>query len=220
MNPLEDLMNYGEPSNYANSDSDEDNDTSTRPNDNIVIDIADILQHTQRFVPVFRRCYFLLNNVFSSVHQSHSGYGRKRIDGRTWKNRIRQMDANWKPLLQPLTEAFIQWKYQEAPVITTFTNPNAQPVVQGWDFDQNIIDLYTLACVAVIPRDETTSVAVALVQAGYLGASPNNPSFAVSLRTLELFYTIRLFRPSFSVEAFAKVVTHTMAVNFIVPAVR
>lgn len=123
------------------------------------------------------------------------------------------MDANWKPLLQPLTEAFIQWNYQEAPACTTFKDANAQPDVQGWDFDQDVIDLYTLARVAIIPRDDTTPVAVALVRAGYLGASPNNPSYAVSLRTLELFYTIRLFKPSFSVEAFAKVVTHTLAVH-------
>lgn len=125
------------------------------------------------------------------------------------------MDANWKPLLESLTEAFIQWKYHSRPDIVTFSDPKAQPAVDGWDFDQDIIDLYTLAQVAVIPRDENTPAAVALVRAGFLGASPNNPSFAISLRTLDLFYTIRLFRPSFSIEAFAKVVTHTLAVRFL-----
>lgn len=114
-----------------------------------------------------------------------------------------------------MTEAFIYWKYHSPPDIRTFTNPNARPIVTGWDFDQDIIDLYTLAQVAVIPRDEDTTVAVALVRAGFLGASPNNPSFAVSLRTLGLLYTIRLFKPSFSIEAFAKVVTHTLAVSFV-----
>ncbi|KAF9067575.1 hypothetical protein BDP27DRAFT_1534881 [Rhodocollybia butyracea] len=46
---------------------------------------------------------------------------------------------------------------------------------------------------------------VALVKAGFLGAMPQTPSLAISLRTLELLYTIHLFRPSFSVEAFTKV---------------
>lgn len=151
----------------------------------------------------------------SSIQRHKTGTGRKKVDGRTWKHRIRQMDANWKPLLESLTEAFIQWKYHSRPEIVTFSDPKAQPAVDGWDFDQDIIDLYTLAQVAVIPRDENTPAAVALVRAGFLGASPNNPSFAISLRTLDLFYTIRLFRPSFSIEAFAKVVTHTLAVRFL-----
>lgn len=55
------------------------------------------------------------------------------------------MDMNWKPLLQTLAKAFIQWKYQEAPAITTSTDANAWPDVQGWDFNQDVIGLYTLA---------------------------------------------------------------------------
>ncbi|KAF9018429.1 hypothetical protein BDP27DRAFT_1473070 [Rhodocollybia butyracea] len=71
-----------------------------------------------------------------------------------------------------------------------------------------------MARVAVIPRQPTTEGSVALVKAGFLGATPQSPSLAISLRTLEVFYTIRLFRPSFSVEAFTKVACSLLSMPY------
>jgi hypothetical protein len=48
--------------------------------------------------------------------------------------------------------------------------------------------------------------AVALMNHGLLSNVPLQPSFALSLTTLELYRRLRLQKPSFSVEAFAKVV--------------
>ena len=45
-----------------------------------------------------------------------------------------------------------------------------------------------------------------LMHQEYIGNNPNNPSIAVSFKTMELFRRIRRRKPGFSVEAFAKVV--------------
>ncbi|KAJ3964386.1 hypothetical protein EV361DRAFT_974213 [Lentinula raphanica] len=113
-----------------------------------------------------------------------------------------------------MTDMYMKWKYHDPPNVVTFQEATASPAVDGWDFDINVIDLHTLARVAIIPRDSETPVAVALVQAGYLGTTPVNPSVAIALRTLELFYSLRLFKPSFSVEAFAKTICHTLGVPY------
>ncbi|KAF9058384.1 hypothetical protein BDP27DRAFT_1241338, partial [Rhodocollybia butyracea] len=141
---------------------------------------------------------------------------RKAKDGRTWANRIRRLNASWEPLIPALTEAYIEWKYNNAdlPQIITYSDPNVTPAVDGYDFDIDIIDIHNLARVAVIPRESTMEGAVALVKAGFLGATPHTPSLAISLRTLEFLYTIRLFRPSFSVEAFTKVVCSLLSIPY------
>lgn len=48
---------------------------------------------------------------------------------------------------------------------------------------------------------------------GYLGNVPLNPSIAVSFKTLEMYRRIQLRKPSFSVEAFAKVTCDLYSVS-------
>ncbi|OCH83908.1 hypothetical protein OBBRIDRAFT_815670 [Obba rivulosa] len=50
------------------------------------------------------------------------------------------------------------------------------------------------------------SAAEALTLHGYLATTPVSPSFAISFKTLELFRRLRLRKPSFSAEAFTKVI--------------
>jgi hypothetical protein len=75
----------------------------------------------------------------------------------------------------------------------------------SWDFTIEVIDIHTLSTQALILRSvHCTSISEALVLNGYLGTSPESPTTAVSLRTLELYAKIHTCKPSFSVEAFAK----------------
>ncbi|KAJ3720933.1 hypothetical protein C8R42DRAFT_582146 [Lentinula raphanica] len=113
-----------------------------------------------------------------------------------------------------MLDAYIRWKYHEQPTITTFGDPSAVPAVDGWDFDIEVLDIHCHDPVAIIPRDSETPIAVALVKAGYLGTTPINPSIAIALRTLELFYTLRLFKASLSVEAFAKTLCHIRGIPY------
>ncbi|KDQ18596.1 hypothetical protein BOTBODRAFT_97369, partial [Botryobasidium botryosum FD-172 SS1] len=45
-----------------------------------------------------------------------------------------------------------------------------------------------------------------LVSAGYLGATPDQPTIAVCLKTLELYHRLRVRQPNFSIQAFTKVI--------------
>ena len=53
----------------------------------------------------------------------------------------------------------------------------------------------------------------ALVFEGYLGATPDNPTIAVSLAALELYRTLRLVKPSLSVEGFTKFLCYKYSVS-------
>jgi hypothetical protein len=127
----------------------------------------------------------------------------KYKDTRTWKQRLQRFNNAWACIIDELVDEYIGWKYSPE---TTPCSPNS------WEFSIRVIDIYTLNHETTIYRDSETKATSALVRAGYLPASPESPSIAVSLRTLELLYAIRLFKPNFSIEAFAKTVCHLHSV--------
>jgi hypothetical protein len=99
--------------------------------------------------------------------------------------------------MESLVFAFLQWKYQAIP---------HQSTSSSLDFTIPVLDVYSMQTAAMISRDiDSKSAAEAIVLNGYLGTTPENPQLAVSLRTLELYLRIRIRKPSFSLEAFAKV---------------
>jgi hypothetical protein len=62
---------------------------------------------------------------------------------------------------------------------------------ESWDFKITVVDIHTLEKEVVIQRSPQCKwIAEALVLNGYLGASPENPSLAISLRMLELYHKI------------------------------
>ena len=76
----------------------------------------------------------------------------------------------------------------------------------SFDFSIDTVDIYTLQRTHAIHRTAQMKTAVALMTQGFLSNVPLRPSIALSLKTLELYWRLRLRKPSFSVEAFAKVV--------------
>ncbi|KAJ3856163.1 hypothetical protein EV368DRAFT_21249, partial [Lentinula lateritia] len=121
------------------------------------------------------------------------------------KNRVDNFNNAWASLIDEMTEAYIKWKYN----LDSPDNFNEE-----YSFKINAVNIYTLEKEVCIHRSKNTKAAVALVSAGYLGTSPEFPSLAISLQTLELYYTLRLFKPSFSVEAFAKALCHLYSLPF------
>lgn len=69
-----------------------------------------------------------------------------------------------------------------------------------------VLDIYSLENRRTFLRNADQRTPVALAQAGYLAASPLHVSLAISFKTLALFRTLRLRKPSLSFEAFAKVI--------------
>ncbi|KAF8066021.1 hypothetical protein FPV67DRAFT_1499112 [Lyophyllum atratum] len=129
-------------------------------------------------------------------------------DHRTWKARRQNLRENWAPLMNSLADAYLTWRKKS--VTPDIPSPSTDHVFSGeYDFTIQVIDIYGLASSVTVPRSaDSLSPAVALVEAGYLSSTPNAPTLAISLQTLELFRVIRLHRASFSVEAFAKVICH------------
>ncbi|KAJ3899609.1 hypothetical protein F5879DRAFT_496157 [Lentinula edodes] len=130
---------------------------------------------------------------------------RKYKDGRTWRNRIHNLNAAWESLMDELADAYVKWKYKKD-LPDTFD--------ENFSFSIDVVNLLTLEKEAAIQRDEHTKAAVALVYAGYIGTSPEIPSLAISLQTLDTYYTLRLSNPSFSFETFAKIVCDSYSIPY------
>ncbi len=75
------------------------------------------------------------------------------------------------------------------------------------------IDIISLERKALFRRDAHQITVVALAEGGYLAASPVSPTLAISFRTLEYFRQLRLRKASYSVEAFAKVLSDLYGVS-------
>jgi hypothetical protein len=106
-----------------------------------------------------------------------------------------------------LIEAYLKWKYQQFDTATSCTSHIQSPIESLYDFTMETVDIYSLQTSTLIRRSENCkSAAIALVDCGYLGTSPNSLTLAISLKTLELYRRIQLRKPSFSVEAFVKVI--------------
>jgi hypothetical protein len=140
-------------------------------------------------------------------------------------------------LTESLVTAYLSWQYHNkattaakqattatttattATTITTAmtataTDETTTTAAESWDFEIRVVDIYTLNTRASISRSsDCESVAEALVLNGYLGTSPLNPLLAISLKTLDLYHKIRIRKPSFSVEAFAKVICDLYTVS-------
>ncbi|KAG1807731.1 hypothetical protein EV424DRAFT_1543713 [Suillus variegatus] len=128
-------------------------------------------------------------------------------DGRTWHQRVTRLQENWAPIIKDLTLAYLAWKYPlESPPNNAVLPPPPPSSPSSYDFDIECIDIYTLSNTTHIQRNASVKTASeALVLNGYIGATPQSPSIAISLHTLELYRRICLQKPLFSAEAFTKV---------------
>ena len=121
-------------------------------------------------------------------------------DDRTWRDRLRACHTSWKEQLPLLVNAYLRHKY---PVPHEGLPPEVE--LTG---TIKVLDLYTLAETAEYSVISGQRTAEALIAAGYLPNSPSSPTMAISIKTLELLRSLRLFKASFSTEAFAKLVCH------------
>jgi len=83
----------------------------------------------------------------------------------------------------------------------------------SYDFTMDCVDLYTLSTSINVPCTASVTVPEALMIQGYLATSPVDPTFAISIKTLELFRRLRCRKASLSVEAYAKFLCDLYAVR-------
>lgn len=122
-----------------------------------------------------------------------------------------------------LIAVYLQWKYPPTPSSTppernTSTSGTSSPAPDeetGILLDINVIDIYTSQQTRLRVQRASTSIspAVDLMQHGYVSNSPVNPSYAISIKTLELYRRLRLRKASFSAEAYTKVICDLHSVS-------
>ncbi|KAF9789733.1 hypothetical protein BJ322DRAFT_1001037 [Thelephora terrestris] len=96
---------------------------------------------------------------------------------------------------------------EQAPAIAcggTGTNNPSPPVSS--EVTILVIDIYTLSTSIKLPSAEDQTTVSTLASLGFIGNAPFRPSVAVSIKTLELYHVLRRRKPSFSIEAFVKVI--------------
>jgi len=106
-----------------------------------------------------------------------------------------------------MVSAYHKWKYLAPDSMDTSDDG-------AYDFTIEVLDIFTLAKSALIKRTADQTTAEALCLNGYIGSTPEHPTLALSLRTLDLFHRIRLRKASFSIEAFTKVLCDLYNVSF------
>lgn len=113
-----------------------------------------------------------------------------------------RFEQNWASLFDSVVAGYLDWKYGSSPPDNALGDE-----AQGCQFEIDTLDIFSLRSTLCITRPATCiSPALALVSHGFLACSPTSPTLAISFPTLELFHRVRLRKPSFSVEAFTKVV--------------
>lgn len=141
---------------------------------------------------------------------------RQYKDTRSWQQRISRLHDNWELLMDGLTNLYLKWRYAPPPPEPPAPPNASKEDTDDYSFTIEAVDLYTLKTSTFIHRTSSSlSPALNLMDAGYIGNSPEKPSLAISLTTLELFLRIRLRKPSFSTEAFAKVICDYYSVRII-----
>ncbi|THU86076.1 hypothetical protein K435DRAFT_868638 [Dendrothele bispora CBS 962.96] len=141
-----------------------------RSAESFVIEVSDLIKPQQSQYP---------------IHQ--------RKDKRTWHDHLHATQVKWDALVEPLTNAFASWKYSDTvPSVTTSKNPSDFQDNSGFDFSIEILDIHNLARSALITKDEHTEAAVALVQAGFLSNTPEQPSIAIVYRRFSNAFDVYL----------------------------
>ncbi|KAH9847640.1 hypothetical protein C2E23DRAFT_729996, partial [Lenzites betulinus] len=136
---------------------------------------------------------------------------RKARDGRSWRQRTERLAAHWALLMPSLVNGYLAWRH---PSPAAPSAPHTPQVAHEYDIEMKVYDVYKLVPTVSVSLATATTVGEALILEGYLVVSPVKPSYAVSLQTLELLRCIRLFKPSFSIEAFAKLVCYYYCIPY------
>lgn len=122
----------------------------------------------------------------------------------------RQEEA-WGSVLDEVIKMYIAWKYPPLQHIVPeppaeAEQPDRDPP-QTYAYSVGVYDIFTLTERLTIQRSaDSISPAIDLMRHGYLAKTPIRPTVAVAVATLQLLYRLRQCKPSYSIEAFTKVV--------------
>lgn len=165
------------------------------------------------------RRVFIYQSISAVLMSRNSLKGRWYRQTKAWRPRRQREYEAWDSLLGPMTDTYLQWKYGGA---SAKDAPSRAPVGQAADsasplpntqdasspqWELSVFDLQMLRPTLLVDRSpESISPALDFMAHGFITKTVRSPDIAVSIATLELLYRLRQHKPSFSIEAFTKVV--------------
>ncbi|KAI6131062.1 hypothetical protein EDD16DRAFT_1515226 [Pisolithus croceorrhizus] len=136
-------------------------------------------------------------HVMHEVMECHSHIHR---DHHTWRQRVRHVDMNWTPLYPTLMQAFLKFHFPSEQ-----SSAIVNPTLSLHNFLLDSINICMLEASVNVPcTEDIASPVEALVIIGYLSPMPTSLTIAISISTLELYHLLCLHKPSFSIEAYMK----------------
>ncbi|KAF8167514.1 hypothetical protein B0H34DRAFT_669941 [Crassisporium funariophilum] len=126
----------------------------------------------------------------------------KHIDSQTRKDCIQQRVNAWQRQIPHLAKQYLKWKQEGAPAQET----SDMQIGTAWSLET--VSFSDLKSCEFRHIPEVSYVNETLVQSGFLGASPEKPSLAISLELLEIYRQLRRVCPRFSLNALGCALCH------------
>ncbi|KAF8339940.1 uncharacterized protein EI90DRAFT_3012844 [Cantharellus anzutake] len=136
---------------------------------------------------------------------------KQRSRGISWRNRINASQAHWAALIPSLSDIYLKFKTSNPQC--TLLHSREPP--EGSDFVYiYAVDIFDSRSYEYMPRDPgEASPTFALLRAGYIPATPINPTVAISIRSLELLHCLMRTSPSFSIQSFTRLLANLHCVS-------
>ena len=126
------------------------------------------------------------------------------------------VDQQMEPAPAPLRGYVVPGEEQPLPVTNEDAVVDPAPLASApgdYSFTVDCLDIDTLATSVHIARNAHQRTAEAVVLAGYLPPSPDQPTIVVALKTLEWLRQLKIVKASFSIEAFTKLICNKYTVR-------
>ncbi|KAF7964652.1 hypothetical protein HWV62_4415, partial [Athelia sp. TMB] len=129
---------------------------------------------------------------------------RRRIYVEARRTRLRSLHASWDAQMPCLVQAFLAWKYGHSGEASDSLPMDTQ-AEGGSIFHVTAIGITSRQRMLAIHQNENELANVSLLREGLLGCSPETPSVAFALQTLELYHRLRRRHGQLSVQTMAHV---------------
>ena len=176
----------------------ESTDTSATMDDVFTCAVRDIIGSE------YVKAYIISPSSLLTYFSMNTWLGRKPIRHQTWKMRRTAEFQNWDPLMTPLIDAFIDWRYNTPQSPGTHESTDNLYIIRV--FDLNMVSNSKMMTYTIARPPNSISPAIDFVKHGFLVKTPMLPEVAISLKTLEFYHRVRLQKALYSAEAFAKVI--------------
>ncbi|KAF7356780.1 hypothetical protein MVEN_01013300 [Mycena venus] len=139
----------------------------------------------------------------TTLHQVMEGAWPGRGDPRTRSMRVQSQIDSWNEQMPLLVDAYLRYKNAGGP-------PVKNDII-AWPL--TVIGFNESGLRSFSHPGDVRKANETLLRHGYLGSSPDKPSIAFSLRTLEIYRQIHRVCPRFTIDSLAKTLNHLHRVD-------